>query len=368
MFNLIKKPNKANIISICTDVPNNRFSQKELKNILLSRNTNENKKKFIDQIYDNSKISYRNLKCTEYFDSVKPIGERLKQFKCYIPEILLPLCIKAIQQSNINKTDIDMIIVVSSTGIFAPSIDVELIKLLDLRKDVHRNLVFFMGCAAAIVGLKIANDFICSKKTHTNVLMITAELSSIHTNFNENKENCYKNIITHSIFSDGMSACIISSRPSNLRILDSFSYLLDNSEDGIVLSIEEDTIQCVLSKYLPMYISKSICKPILTFIGKHKLQLNDIVFWAIHPGGKRIIESVQQGLSLSERDVKESWNILDQYGNMLSSSIMFVLERLYNDNNKNTETKTNNYCIAISFSPGVGMECLLLRKKTKIIK
>ena len=357
MFTHFFKYRKANIRSICIGVPEKKLSQTELKHIFFSENTNENRKLIIEHIYDNSKINHRHLQNTE-FDKPKQIGERLSQFKYSISDLLVPLCKDAIHQATIHNSEIDMIIIVSSTGIFAPSMDVELIKQLGLRKDINRNVVFFMGCAAAIVGLKIANDFIRSRRQNTNVLMVTAELSSIHMNLSQRKDNDYNNIITHAIFSDGFSTSVISSQPSKLRIVDSFSYLLDDSEDGIVLSIEEDGIQCILSKYLPGYITKTIYKPLLSFLAKHRLQLND-VFWAVHPGGKRIIESVAQGLKIPEKELAVSWNILDQYGNMLSSSIMFVLEKMYRDLN----TTNKEYCIAISFSPGVGMECLLLRKK-----
>jgi alpha-pyrone synthase len=137
------------------------------------------------------------------------------------------------------------------------------------------------------------------------------------------------------------------------------NYLLPNTTDGIVLSLDENAIHCTLSRYLPTYINKNIEAAITAFLQKNKLRMKDIGIWAVHPGGKRIIENVQQGLMLKESDVNHSWEILDKYGNMLSSSIMFVLEKI-----KNTDTNTNTtYCVAMSFSPGVGVECLLLRVK-----
>ena len=87
--------------------------------------------------------------------------------------------------------------------------------------------------------------------------------------------------------------------------------------------------------------------------------MKDIDFWAVHPGGKRILESVQNGLNLTSDELNVSWDILNTYGNMLSSSIMFVLEKFINMPN----IKSNSYCVAFSFSPGVGIEFILFKKQ-----
>ena len=131
---------------------------------------------------------------------------------------------------------------------------------------------------------------------------------------------------------------------------------MDDTEDGIKLEITDNGITCKLSKNLPKYINKGICYIVDTFLEKHKLIRADIRFWVIHPGGRRIIEEIQKALGISEEDTKDSWDILKNYGNMLSPSIMFVLEKVMM-----REKIPGKYGLAISFSPGVGTECLLLQ-------
>ena len=131
---------------------------------------------------------------------------------------------------------------------------------------------------------------------------------------------------------------------------------MDDTEDGINLEITDNGITCKLSKNLPKYINKGICYIVDTFLEKHKLIRSNISFWVIHPGGRRIIEEIQKALGISKEDTMDSWDILKNYGNMLSPSIIFVLEKVMT-----RERIHGKYGIAISFSPGVGTECLLLQ-------
>merc|ERR1712028_230590 len=99
------------------------------------------------------------------------------------------------------------------------------------------------------------------------------------------------------------------------------------------------------------------------FLKKHSLQKSDMDFWAIHPGGRRIIEEAQNGLGLSEEQAKYSWNVLSNYGNMLSPSVMFVLELIMKEHNENLAAGKEGFSqgLAFSFSPGVGAEGILLK-------
>ena len=138
---------------------------------------------------------------------------------------------------------------------------------------------------------------------------------------------------------------------------------MEGTEDGITLSINENGISCILSKYLPQYIAKNMGGYVESFLGMHNLQKSDMDFWAIHPGGRRIIEEAQNGLGLSEEQAKYSWNVLSNYGNMLSPSVMFVLELILNDHKKALAKGERGLKqgIAFSFSPGVGAEGVLIK-------
>jgi len=399
------KKNQPIILSLETGVPKYKTLQSDALQYLLSNYKNNNNityQTIVKNIYKNSRIETRYLGIPDFMENMEravaegagergnsiggsrrsseneesiffkntdpiPIQLRLNKFK----EIALPLVFdvcsrainSAINSSNICKNDIRKLIIVSSTGFFGPSLDCNIIKALDLPRTIDRTLIGFMGCAAAINGFRIATDFV-NNNPGKCALMVCVEISSVHTNFNDS----INDIVTHSIFSDGVSACILRAEKSSrhffytkkikpsLTIIDSFSCLMDDTEDGIKLEITDNGITCKLSKNLPRYINNGISYVVDKFLEKHKLIRNDISFWVIHPGGRRIIEEVQKALGISEEDTKDSWDILKNYGNMLSPSIMFVLEKVIM-----REKIPGEYGLAISFSPGVGTECLLLQ-------
>ena len=402
-FSYKNKKNQPIILSLETGVPKYKTLQSDALYYLLSNYKNKNNityQTIVKNIYKNSRIETRYLgipdfrgydatpvECSmennhNFFKNIEPIPIQIRLNKC--KEIAIPIVIdvcsrainSAINSANICKKDIHKLIVVSSTVFFGPSLDCDIIKALDLPRTIDRTLIGFMGCAAAINGFRIAMDFV-NNNPGKCALMVCVEISSVHANFNDS----INDTVTHFIFSDGVSACILRSTPStvvsrvkslknkisrhffytdkitpSLAIIDSFSCLMDDTEDGIKLEITDNGVTCKLSKNLPKYINKGICYIVDTFLEKHKLIRSDIRFWVIHPGGRRIIEEIQKALGISEEDTKDSWDILKNYGNMLSPSIMFVLEKTMT-----REKIPGKYGLAISFSPGVGTECLLLQ-------
>ena len=390
-FSYKNKKNQPIILSLETGVPKYKTLQSDALYYLLSNYKNKNNityQTIVKNIYKNSRIETRYLgipdfrgcdgapvECsmenegTYFFKNIDPIPIQIRLNKC--KEIAIPLVIdvcsrainSAINSANICKKDIHKLIVVSSTGFFGPSLDCDIIKALDLPRTIDRTLIGFMGCAAAINGFRIATDFV-NNNPGKCALMVCVEISSVHANFNDS----INDTVTHSIFSDGVSACILTSKKTprhffntdkinpSLAIIDSFSCLMDDTEDGIKLEITDNGVTCKLSKKLPKYINNGICYIVDTFLEKHKLIRSNISFWVIHPGGRRIIEETQKALGISEENTKDSWDILKNYGNMLSPSIMFVLEKVMM-----REKIPGKYGLAISFSPGVGTECLLLQ-------
>lgn len=292
-----------------------------------------------------------------------PVQVRLDKFKEVAVPLVSDVCKRAIEQAGVPLSSITKLVVVSSTGFLGPSLDCELIKTLNLPRSTDRTLVGFMGCAAAMNGYRIAMDYVRANPDK-HALMVCVELSSIHSTF----KNSINDVILHAIFADGAAACVIAAKTAEeipkggLAIIDDHGWLMEGTEDGITLSINDDGISCTLSKYLPQYISKNMGGYVDSFLNKHNLSRSDIDFWAIHPGGRRIIEEAQNGLGVTEAQASDSWAVLDQYGNMLSPSVMFVLERIFKKHNAALARGEvgYKYGLAFSFSPGVGAEGIML--------
>merc|ERR1719164_315309 len=234
-----------------------------------------------------------------------PVETPLDKFR----EKAVPLCTKvcqdAIAASGLQIEDIGKIVVVSSTGFLGPSLDCELIKSLGLWRGVDRSLIGFMGCAAAMNGFRVCNDYAMSHPGKAS-LLCCVEISSVHTTFDDNINDA----ILHAIFADGCAAAVLGGRTAktaptgSFAIVDDHAWLMEGTEDGITLSINETGISCKLSKYLPQYIAKNMAGYVDSFLAKHDMKKEDVDFWAVHPGGRRIIEEAQNGLGLTEEQCK----------------------------------------------------------------
>ncbi|MHC5718214.1 MAG: type III polyketide synthase, partial [Nostoc sp.] len=351
----------------------------------------------IGKIYNNTRIETRHLAIDLLSEegmaltaNDNPIQSRMQLYKEYAFPLAEKVARKALESaassvetnnylhSKLNIEDsIRLIVFVSSTGFIAPGVDTELIKKLGLKPDTARVTVNFMGCAAAMNGLRIACDHVLAHPNN-KVLLVCLELSSVNAVFADEVND----VIIHSIFSDGCAAVVIGAcekeqaiAQGKVVIKDHLSYLIENTEDGIVLGIRDNGITCQLSRQLPDYIKNGVGSIIERFLASHSLTKDNIDLWAVHPGGTRIIENAQNSLGLTDNQVADSWEILREYGNMLSPSVLFVMERMllkcqdfktannlnYQSQNASQQTKVLTG-IAFSFAPGVGVEGILFQK------
>lgn len=379
------------IESIATGTPHHLLSQIDASKFVASLPSSDENRHHIEKIYQNTRINTRHLAIDlltdEAVDFCRHRGNIEKRMQMY-EEHAMPLAEEVARRaidiatqrrkaeepgfSGKIEDEIGIIIFVTSTGFVAPGIDAKIIDRLGLPRNIARVPVNFMGCAAAMNGLRVACDHLRAYPHH-KALLICLELSSINTVF----EGSLNDIVTHSIFGDGcaavvLGACAEDSLDGRIVIKDNFSYLIENTEDGISLGVRDNGITCQLSPRLPSYIESGVAPVINNFLAKHQLQQENIDLWAIHPGGPRIIEKVQIALGLSDQQVSNSWEILREYGNVLSCAVLFVIERMLKELEHSQDSSLPGQSlatdrlpltgIAFSFSPGVGLEGLLFQK------
>jgi len=370
------------ILGFATGNPEYRVAQTHAVQVAEKAPGIETIRPVLGRIYGNSKISYRYL-CVPDFSPASemlpgdslfyppgegdwykiPVQQRLDKFREKAVPLVTRVCKKAIEDSGLTVDDIGKLVVVSSTGFIGPGLDCHIIQEVGLNRGVDRALIGFMGCAAAMNGFRVGMDY--CKSHEKAALVCCVELSSVHTTFDDNINDA----ILHAIFGDGCAAAVLGGKTAktapkgSFAIVDDHAWLMEGTEDGITLSINDYGISCKLSKYLPQYIAKNMGGYVDSFLGKHDLEKSDIDFWAVHPGGRRIIEEAQNGLGLTEEQCKYSWEVLDQYGNMLSPSVMFVLELILKEHNEKLSKGEEGFSqgLAFSFSPGVGAEGILLK-------
>jgi predicted naringenin-chalcone synthase len=268
-------------------------------------------------------------------------------------------------QNLIDETDIDPaqvthLITVSCTGFFAPGPGFHLLKTLSLSPKVHRFHVGFMGCFAAFPALHMANAF-CQADPDAVVLIVGAELCTLH--FQDSVDT--DNLIAGSVFADGASAVLVSAQPlveqrQVLEIQQLHTQITPQGEQDMAWTIGDTGFRMRLSTYVPDII-KSNLQQILSDVLDKKQDIDQIDHWAVHPGGRAILDKIEEGLKLSPTDLQHSRDILAQFGNMSSVTILFVLRQILNIPLQ--DPKLPESVLAMAFGPGLTIESGQLLKR-----
>ena len=244
------------------------------------------------------------------------------------------------------------LITVSCTGMFAPGLDIQMVKKWGMRPNIERTSIQFMGCFAAINALKTANH-ICRSNPDANVLIVCIELCTLHfqSEFNED------NLLANTLFGDGAACVVVNNESINsFYSIDGFESVIDdNSEEEMAWNIGNTGFEMKLTSYVPNIIQEKIRKLTDLLMIRFEKQLSDIKHFAIHPGGKRILEAVEKGLGLSKEQNKAAYEVLGKYGNMSSPTVLFVLNKLQ------AEVKKGDQVLSFAFGPGLTMESMLLK-------
>lgn len=237
------------------------------------------------------------------------------------------------------------LIVVTSTGVCAPGIEQQIIKILGLSPSTEKIPVTFVGCHAAFIALKIARYIIFSRP-NAQVLIVNVELCSLSIQEDMNLEQA----MTYLIFGDGCSATIVSSEPEGIKLDWYHTELAPGTDTLLNINITASGITPFVSRLIPENIYIALEQ------SKHRI-FNGIapesfIRWAVHPGGSAILDSVEKSLKLSTEKLESSRKVLMNYGNMSSATILFVLKDL-----------VDNSCVgdqgcAMGFGPGMTIETL----------
>jgi alpha-pyrone synthase len=252
------------------------------------------------------------------------------------------------------KSSITHIITVTCTGLMAPGLDIQLVQVLQLNPKIDRCSINFMGCNAAILALKQA-DTICKSDINARVLVVCTELCSIH--FQKNYSDDY--IVSNQLFGDGCAAVLIEASSNKFQgkkliQLNGFhSLLLHQGQHDMAWQLSETGFKMNLTSYVSDLINGNI-KAMLHDIDLHP---EDIDLWAIHPGGKKIIDGFCEALNLKADKLQSSYDVLRDYGNMSSPTVLFVLKDLLE---KNTQPTIGQSIFAAAFGPGLSIETLKL--------
>lgn len=286
-----------------------------------------------------------------------PVSQRMAAYR----REALPLALAAVrdalrQAPGVVPASITHLITVSCTGMYAPGLDIELVAALGLPTSVRRTCVNFMGCYAAVNALRLA-DGMCRADPAARVLVVSVELCTLHFQKSHDPDD----LVSNALFSDGAAACLVTSQPlaeAPSLVLRAFHCgLAPEGEQDMAWHIGDFGFEMTLSGYVPALIERGIGQLTADLLKDLPVRREDIRHFALHPGGRKILEAIEQALGLSKHDNHHAYQVLRDYGNMSSATVLFVLRELLA---AATPADNGAPVLSCAFGPGLTMEAMLL--------
>ncbi|MDQ0969739.1 alkylresorcinol/alkylpyrone synthase [Flavobacterium sp. W4I14] len=260
----------------------------------------------------------------------------------------------ALEKANWQAQDLDYIITVSCTGIMIPSLDAYLINLLKLRQDIVRLPVTEMGCAAGVSGMIYAKNFLkANPGRRAAVVAVESPTATFQLN-----DFSMANIVSAAIFGDGAACALLSSNEedSGPEILAEEMYHFYDAEEMMGFKLTNTGLQMVLDVAVPETITNHFPDIIHPFLSKNGLDINNINHLIFHPGGKKIIQIVEELFGQLGKNIDETKEVLRLYGNMSSATVLYVLEQIMDK-----KPMPGEKGLMLSFGPGFSAQRILLQ-------
>lgn len=306
-------------------------------------------------VVDHSRIDQRYMIFpVDYLIEPRPLAKISCEYRDHA--IALTRCAAkcALERAGVAASDVDLIVTVSCTGVMIPSVDAYLAPELGLRPNVRRLPITELGCAAGAAGLTRAWEYLRAYPDAT-VLLAAVELPSLTF---QRRDLTQANLISTILFGDGAAAAVVTGRPaSGPAILGSESFLFPSSIDAMGFDLRDEGFHIVLSKEVPELIRSRIGTLVNEFLAKHSLSRDDMKAWVLHPGGQKLLSFMQEELGLKDCQTQPSWDVLRNYGNLSSASVLFVLHEWL----ERGAMKAGDRGLLAAFGPGFSAELLLLR-------
>jgi len=359
----------SKIISIGLALPPFKHKQDDIlkfMQLVYAMNNADNRK--LKYLYHHSGIDYRYSVIPDYSREVNdwefyPQTENLEPFPSLEQRIALfnkaagPLSVNAIEdciKGVISDKEITHLITVSCTGMSAPGLDLQVMELMDLPKNIYRTSVNFMGCYAAIHGLKMA-DAICRSEKNAKVMIVCTELCTLHFQ----KEPTIDSIASSLLFGDGAAAVLVTSDEYNkkgLRLDQFYSEVITKGKKDMAWELSSSGFLMTLSGFVPELLEEDFNPLVTRALEKANIDKREISHWCIHPGGRRILDAIHRSLSFANGDLIYAYDTLKEVGNLSSATILFVLKKMMNSG-----LTTGQRIFGAAFGPGLTMETFVAR-------
>lgn len=278
-------------------------------------------------------------------------AERMETYKKESVPLGLDAARKALEDAEVRASDITHLITVSCTGQFLPGMDAALVAQLGLSANVNRIPLNFLGCAAGLKAVCLSRKIV-SGTPSAKVLVVCVELCTLHIQPSSHREALF----AASFFGDGASACIVGSAGPNhkeiFQLGEDHSVLLPDSAEEMVWEVGNHGYDLYLSPNIPKLIGRMVPAEVERLLNGEK----NADLWAIHPGGRGIVDTLQDLFGLTNEQTRPSLTVLRHYGNVSSATILFVLKEMRQDLKGRLSGTADG--LALAFGPGLTVEMI----------
>ena len=277
---------------------------------------------------------------------------RMERFEADAPELAKDASTAALKDAGFGAEEVTHLVTVSCTGFFAPGLDTAFIDLLGLPSTVERTHVGFMGCHGSLNGLRVASAQ-AGADPGARILVSSVELCTLHMAYEWDPDT----LVANSLFGDGSAAVVGVGEASPFtngawHLAANGTCRLPDSADAMSWRIGDHGFRMTLSAAVPDIIQAHLRGWMEAWLGEHGLSLTDVATWAVHPGGPRILNAVEVALGFPDDQNAIPRGVLSEFGNMSSSTILFILDRLRRQD-------APRPCVALAFGPGLVAEAAL---------
>ncbi len=343
----------AVVTGVAAGLPAISYSQEDYARL----EGNDAKQRLVDRIVGCSGISRRHVAVSPLLDDVEHWSTAARM--CRYQEEALPLCkdavASALSQTGTDPAEVGLICVTSSTGYAAPGLDTRLARDVGMPSSVQRLLVGHMGCLAALPAMAACANFVRAQQR--SAVLVNAELSSLHLQ-PPPWDACQQ--VVNALFGDAVTATVIHpGRPAGaehgLKIIDVAAQTDTEHEDYMSLTVGDHGFRMGLSPHVPEVLERYLPNMVGDLLSRHSISLTDVHWWAVHPGGPRILDAAEHSLGLPPEAVTASRHVLQEHGNCASAGLPLVMAELQ----RRSPLAPEEYGLALAFGPGLTLYAVL---------
>jgi alkylresorcinol/alkylpyrone synthase len=306
-------------------------------------------------IFDNAQVERRySVLPLEHLLRPRSLSQTSAEYQEHAVALARQVAQDCLAQAGVRPDEVDFLISVSCTGYMIPSLDAYLIGDMGFRPNVRRLPITELGCVAGAMALSRARELVRAFPGAT-ALVITVELPTLTL---QRDDYSQANLVSCALFGDGAAAALITSRDApGAQILDTTAHLFPDSLGAMGFDLRDGGFHMVLSRDVPDLIRAQIGEVITAFLAQHELTLEQLTAFLLHPGGKKILNNLEAHLGIAREKTAPSWQILRDYGNLSSATLLFVLREWLTKR----RPEAGAYGLMAGFGPGLSAELLLLR-------